>query len=56
MWLGSMAGTREGDRSLWEGSKKGEALVGGSNLLALLGYLIIQLLGVLCFASLKELP
>lgn len=56
MWLGSMAGTREGDRSLWEGSAKGEAFVGGSKLLALLGCLTILLLGVLCFASLKELP
>lgn len=28
MWLGSVAGTREGDRSLWEGSEKGEAFVG----------------------------
>lgn len=56
MWLSSMAGTREVDRSLWEGIEKGEAFVGGSKLLALLGCLIIQLLGVLCFASLKELP
>lgn len=49
LWLGSLAGTREEDRSLWEGGEKGEAFVGGSKLLALLGCLTLWLLGVLCF-------
>lgn len=56
MWLSSMTGTRKGDKSLREGSEKGETFVGGSKLLALFGCLIIRLLGVFCFASLKELP
>lgn len=56
MWPSCMGGTRKGDKSLWEGSEKGETFVGGSKLLALFGCLTIRLLGFLCFASLKELP